>query len=136
VDDVEVPASLAETVVGASAQMGLVREWIVRAARHAEPVLLLGETGTGKGVVAKAIHDQQFGTLKPFQPVNCGAVPAELFESEFFGYMPGSFTNGLKAAPGHRIERRSPGWLHGGDRGRCTYRLGDQPRPSADDRIR
>lgn len=108
VDDVDVPPSLMDAVVGASAQMDLVREWIVRAARHVEPVLILGETGTGKGVVAKAIHDVQFGNLKPFQPVNCGAIPTELFESEFFGYVPGAFSNGLKSgSPG--VWRRADG---------------------------
>ena len=92
-DPVEVPRALEEQVIGESREMHIVRQWIVRAAGHNEPVLILGETGTGKEVVARAIH--AFSTKRSnrhFQAVNCGAIPDQLFESEVFGYAPHSFT--------------------------------------------
>jgi DNA-binding NtrC family response regulator len=93
VDPVEVPRELEDQVIGESSEMHIVRQWIVRAAQHDEPVLILGETGTGKEVVARAIH--QFSPercSKHFLSVNCGAIPDQLFETELFGYMPHSFT--------------------------------------------
>jgi DNA-binding NtrC family response regulator len=92
-DPVEVPSELEKRLVGESREMHIVRQWIVRAAAHDEPVLILGETGTGKEVVARAIHNLN-ATRKHgnFEAVNCGAIPAELFESEVFGYVDGAFT--------------------------------------------
>ena len=92
-EPVDVPRALEDRVIGESREMHIVRQWIVRAAGHDEPVLILGETGTGKEVVARAIHtfSAKRGS-RHFQPVNCGAIPDQLFESEVFGYVPHSFT--------------------------------------------
>ena len=90
----DVPPALEATLVGDSQEMRVVRQWIVRAARYEEPVLVLGDTGTGKEVVARAIHHlDPVRHLHPFLPVNCGAIPRELFESEVFGYVAGAFTH-------------------------------------------
>lgn len=70
-------------------------------ARRDVPVLLEGQTGTGKEMFAKAIHNASPRSSKPFIAVNCGAIPRELFESEFFGYMKGAFTNAIKDYPGY-----------------------------------
>ena len=65
------------------------------------PVLIEGESGTGKELIAKAIHNASPRNNKPFIAVNCGAVPAELMESEFFGYEKGAFTGAQSAKAGH-----------------------------------
>lgn len=64
------------------------------------PILLLGESGTGKGVIAKLIHKLSHRSAQQYLNVNCAALPADLLESELFGYEPGAFTGALKAKPG------------------------------------
>jgi transcriptional regulator with PAS, ATPase and Fis domain len=94
VEPEHVPAELETRVVGTSREIRIVRQWIVRAARHQEPVLVIGDTGTGKDLVARSIHLlDPARRLQPFVAVNCGAIPGELFESELFGYVAGAFTN-------------------------------------------
>ncbi len=74
------------------------------------PVLILGETGSGKEVVARAIHKQSGRVNKPFLRVNCGAIPPELVDSELFGHEPGSFTGATALRKGW-FERADQGTL-------------------------
>ncbi|HVS04229.1 MAG TPA: sigma 54-interacting transcriptional regulator [Thermoanaerobaculia bacterium] len=103
----EVPAALARRYLGDAPEARVVRQLVLRAARTDHPVLVLGETGTGKEVVARAIHDLGPRKTEPFTPVNCGAIPPDLLESELFGHEPESFTGarrrkeGLWRAAGH-----------------------------------
>ena len=75
------------------------------------PVLIQGETGTGKEVIARIIHNNGADTSHPFLDLNCGAIPSNLFESELFGYEPGAFTGGLAKGKKGIIEAASGGTL-------------------------
>ena len=77
---------------GESAAMQRVRATISKLARSQAPVLISGESGVGKELAARSIHEQGPRAAGPFVPVNCGAIPTELMESEFFGHRKGSFT--------------------------------------------
>ncbi len=90
---VTVPAELEQTFVGRSLEAHLVRVLIMRAAAGKDPVLILGETGTGKEIVARAIHKYSQHSREKFIPVNCGGIPRELFEAELFGIKRGVATN-------------------------------------------
>lgn len=79
-------------LVGESRAMQRVQELIARVAPTDSTVLVLGETGTGKEVVARTLHDQSKRAAMPFVPVNCGALPEHLVESELFGHRKGAFT--------------------------------------------
>jgi two-component system, NtrC family, response regulator AtoC len=86
--------------VAASEQMRRIRVQVGILADVDVPVLLLGESGTGKGVVARLIHELSARSSHPFLKVNCAALPAELLESELFGYEAGAFTGAVKSKPG------------------------------------
>jgi two-component system NtrC family response regulator len=86
-------------LIGESAGMQLVRRLIAKVAPTNSTVLILGETGTGKELVARALHDQSLRAEMPFVPINCGALPENLIESELFGHRKGAFTG----AEEHRI---------------------------------
>lgn len=79
--------------VGQSVEAELVRQLIVQAARAECAVLIVGDTGTGKNIVAQEIHSLSRRGKSRFVPVNCGAIPLNLLESEFFGYKKGAFTD-------------------------------------------
>jgi len=81
-----------ERLIGDSAAMQQVRATIGKLARNQAPVYIAGESGVGKELVARLIHEQGPRASGPFVPVNCGAIPSELMESEFFGHRKGSFT--------------------------------------------
>lgn len=81
-----------ERLIGDSPAMQQVRATIGKLARNQAPVYIAGESGVGKELVARLIHDQGPRASGPFVPVNCGAIPSELMESEFFGHRKGSFT--------------------------------------------
>ena len=87
-------------LLGASAAMQHLREMIARVARSQAPVHISGESGTGKELVAKLIHESGPRRDGPFVPVNCGAIPTELMESEFFGHKRGSFTGAVSDKKG------------------------------------
>jgi two-component system response regulator PilR (NtrC family) len=79
-------------LIGDSAPMNELRATIAKVARSQAPVYIAGESGTGKELVARLIHELGPRAAAPFVPVNCGAIPSELMESEFFGHKRGSFT--------------------------------------------
>lgn len=79
-------------LLGDSKPMQELKRLILKLSKSQAPVLISGESGTGKELVARLIHDCGPRADKPFVPVNCGAIPAELMESEFFGHKKGSFT--------------------------------------------
>jgi len=87
-------------LVGRSAAIEQVRELVRTAARTDAHVLIEGETGTGKEVVARAIHALGRRGAGPFVPVNCAAIPETLAESEFFGHARGAFTGAVQERPG------------------------------------
>lgn len=82
-------------MIGHSEPMQTLRKKIQKLARSQAPAYISGESGTGKELVARMIHAQGARADKPFIPVNCGAIPRELMESEFFGHKKGSFTGAV-----------------------------------------
>src|SRR6185312_5410923 len=95
---------------GTSAAIRDVIALIRQVAAFDSTALVLGESGTGKEVVARAIHDLSPRRGRPFVAVNCGAIPAELLESELFGHEKGSFTGAIAARKG-RFEIAEGGTL-------------------------
>jgi transcriptional regulator with GAF, ATPase, and Fis domain len=103
-------ARLEDVIIGAEGGMRHVMERVDLVARAAVSVLLLGETGSGKEVVARAIHQRSPRHSGPFHRVNCGAVPAELIDSELFGHERGGFTGAIATRKGW-FERADGGTL-------------------------
>jgi DNA-binding NtrC family response regulator len=89
----EIPDDFARTLIGQSADVQVVRQLVMRAAASDDPVLILGDTGTGKEVVARSIHKYGPRACEKFVPVNCAAIPSELLESELFGHKRYTFTD-------------------------------------------
>jgi DNA-binding NtrC family response regulator len=91
---------LATEIVGSSPEMVSLMRLVGKVARTEATVLVLGESGTGKELVAQAIHELSPRHDKPFVPVNCGAIPENLQESEFFGHAKGAFTGAIRTKQG------------------------------------
>jgi len=89
-----------DILLGDSAIMQTIRSTIAKLARSQAPVYISGESGTGKELVARLIHAKGPRNESPFVPVNCGAIPSELMESEFFGHKKGSFTGAVSDKEG------------------------------------
>ena len=91
---------LANQLIGASPRMGMARALIARVAANDSTVLITGESGTGKELAARAIHNLSCRREQAFVPVNCGAIPEELLESELFGHVRGAFTGAVNGRQG------------------------------------
>ncbi len=101
---------ISDSIVGADTGLKPVMDQIDLVARSDTPVLILGETGAGKEVVARAIHERSRRSSGPFLRVNCGAIPADLVDSELFGHERGSFTGAVGMRQGW-FERADAGTL-------------------------
>lgn len=108
-------------MVGSTSPMQQVRFLIQQVAKTDANVLILGESGTGKEVVARNIHVLSHRADGPFVPINCGAIPAELLESELFGHEKGAFTGAISTRKG-RFELAQGGTLF-------LDEIGDMPLP-------
>lgn len=106
----ERPMPLFRSLVGDSESIQEIRRLIKQVANTDASVLILGESGTGKEVVARNIHALSARAARSFIPINCGAIPAELLESELFGHEKGSFTGAIGARVG-RFEMANGGTL-------------------------
>ncbi len=95
-----VGAGVRERIIGKTAVMQRVFDLIERVAPTRATVLIQGETGTGKELVARAVHEVSGRARKPFVPVNCSALPESLLESELFGHVRGAFTGAVQARRG------------------------------------
>ena len=112
---------LFRSLVGVSKSISKVREMIEQVAATEANVLILGDSGTGKEVVARNLHYHSDRKDKPFVPVNCGAIPPDLLESELFGHEKGAFTGAISARQG-RFELANGGTLF-------LDEIGDMPLP-------
>jgi transcriptional regulator with GAF, ATPase, and Fis domain len=99
-----------DVVVGADLGLRAVLERVALVARSDAPVLILGETGTGKELIARMIHSRSPRAAGPFMRVNCGAIPSELIDSQLFGHERGAFTGAVETRPGW-FERADGGTL-------------------------
>lgn len=99
-----------DEIIGSSPAMRALSEHLARAARSSAAVLITGERGTGKELLARAVHRLSPRAKRPLEKLNCAAVPAELIESELFGHEAGSFTGATKLRRG-KFERASGGTL-------------------------
>jgi sigma-54 specific flagellar transcriptional regulator A len=104
------PVDLFRSLVGTSRSVQMVRRMIQQVAKSDANVLILGESGTGKEVVARNLHYYSNRRENAFVPVNCGAIPGDLLESELFGHEKGAFTGAISARQG-RFELAESGTL-------------------------
>ncbi|MCF6345602.1 MAG: sigma-54 dependent transcriptional regulator [Thiomicrorhabdus sp.] len=109
------------SLVGDGSAMRGVKTLVQQVAQTDATVLVLGESGTGKEVVALALHNASERAGRPFVPINCGAIPAELLESELFGHEKGAFTGAITARKG-RFEMAEKGTIF-------LDEIGDMPLP-------
>lgn len=114
-------STLFRSLVGQSSGIQEVRHLIEQVASKEANVLILGESGTGKEVIARNIHYHSARKNGPFVPINCGAIPADLLESELFGHEKGAFTGAITARKG-RFELAEGGTIF-------LDEIGDMPMP-------
>ncbi len=100
--------ALVPRIIGRSPAIGEVRRLIANIAPTDAPVLIIGDTGAGKELIARSLHELSPRQAKPFVALNCGALPESMFESEMFGYEPGAFTGATKRRIG-KLEFASGG---------------------------
>jgi DNA-binding NtrC family response regulator len=94
---------IGKRLVGKSRRMQALRDLIQTVAASSSTVLIRGESGTGKELIAQALHHLSPRARKPLIPVNCGAIPEDLLESELFGHVRGSFTGAISDRPGRFV---------------------------------
>lgn len=95
------PAAIEDYLIGDSAPMHMLRDMVRRVANSSASVMICGASGSGKEVVARAIHATSERASRPYVALNCGAIPAELIESELFGHERGAFTGAQARRTGH-----------------------------------
>ncbi len=110
-----------QPLIGVSPSIQQINRMIEQVATSPASVLILGESGTGKEVIARNIHAHSDRCHKPFVPINCGAIPGELLESELFGHEKGAFTGAISARQG-RFELAEGGVIF-------LDEIGDMPLP-------
>ncbi len=98
--ELRIPRSVSTSYIGSAPEVRLVHFLIVLAANCEFPVLIEGETGTGKEIVARQIHALRYGVNGKCVSVNCGGIPTELLESELFGHVQGAFTSATRSKTG------------------------------------
>lgn len=103
--------SALDGIIGDSQQIRMIKNRIGKIAKNTSSVLITGETGTGKGLLAKAIHEASDRSHAPFISVNCAAIPDTLLESELFGYEEGAFTGAKKGGKPGKFELAEGGTL-------------------------
>ena len=111
-----------DNIIGSSRKLYEILKLSAKVAESDASVLLLGENGTGKDLLAQAIHENSPRRDKPFVAVNCGAIPSDLLESELFGYETGAFTGAIKSKPG-RLETADGGTIFLDEIGEMTINL-------------
>src|SRR5213592_2451608 len=122
------PAVPEQRLLGENAAMRSVRAQVAKISLTPSNVLITGESGTGKEIVARAIHAASSRHTQAFVPINCGAIPEALLESQLFGHVRGAFTTAVQASPGlfaaaDRGEKSlGPGQHHAGPDRRADHR--------------
>ncbi|MBW2611531.1 MAG: sigma 54-interacting transcriptional regulator [Deltaproteobacteria bacterium] len=120
---VTVPRVGVDSIWGESLPMHKLRETVLQVAQSNANVLITGETGTGKGLVSSAIHHSGPRLAGPFIPVNCGAIPDNLIESELFGYREGAFSGAKKGGKPGKFELAHNGTIFLDEIGDMPLRL-------------
>lgn len=120
-EDIDIIHPAFDRLIGSSATITKIKMMIKQVASSDSTVLILGQSGTGKNVIASCIHKLSERQSNPLVPINCGAIPSELMESELFGHEKGAFTGALTRRPG-RFEIANTGTIF-------LDEIGDMPLP-------